>query len=396
MRMALDTLDRISEALKERPAELEAARKDGQKVVGWMGYNVPEEMIHALGMIPVRLGRGGDDRLLEIGARYVSTQNCVFVRESAGLFAENKDPYVRNCDAVLVDATCIQLYRLADVIRHYFKIKTFTLGVPRSFEREAARVYFTREVEGLVRELEQYSGRKLGEKELAESVSLYNGIRDAVRELYRYPADAGSPIRWREVYDVVQAGFYLDRERFLSLLKDLLKELETRGTTGAKRGTDSGVRVLLSGSVIAPGDTKVIDIVERSNGTIVCDDLWSGLAPYLNAVVKEPTVQGIAEGYMNRIPHAAQPFLDPAADVRMQNLQRMAREYDAQGVIYHTLRYCDSFTFRTGNLRNTMKSAGIPVLDIHTEYACSDFESIRTRVEAFVELLEGNRLPGEG
>lgn len=394
--MALETTGRIREALLDRPAELAAARAGGQKVVGWMGYNIPEEIIHALGIVPLRLGRGGDDRLVEVGARYVSTQNCVFVRESAGLFAEMKDPCVRSCDAVVIDATCIQLYRLADVIRYYFKVRTFTLGVPRSFERAAAREYFTGEVEGLAKDLERFAGHSLRGEDLAASVALYNGIREAIRELYRYPATAGSPISWREVYEVVQAGFVLDRERYLSLLKDLLEELKAGHAQTAGHKSQGAVRVLLSGSVIAPGDTKLIDIIERAHGTIVGDDLWSGQAPYLDAVVREPTIRGIAAGYMGRVPHAAQPCLDPAADRRFGRLQQMARDCQAQGIIYHTLRYCDSFTFRTGNLREIMKASGLPVLDIHTEYAGSDFESVRTRVEAFVELLEDSGPAGEG
>jgi benzoyl-CoA reductase/2-hydroxyglutaryl-CoA dehydratase subunit BcrC/BadD/HgdB len=30
---------------------------------------------------------------------------------------------------------------------------------------------------------------------------------------------------------------------------------------------------------------------------------------------------------------------------------------------------------------------GIPLLEIHTEYAGSDFEAIRTRAEAFLEMI---------
>src|SRR5659263_265930 len=77
--MVLETLKKIEEAVKERPQELAEARKNGDKVVGWLNYNIPEEIIHALGLIPIRLGTGGDDRLVEIGARYVSTKNCVYV-----------------------------------------------------------------------------------------------------------------------------------------------------------------------------------------------------------------------------------------------------------------------------------------------------------------------------
>ena len=93
--MVLETLRKIQDAVERRPREIDTAKNNGQKVLGWIGYTMPEEIIHAMGMIPVRLGRGGDDRLVEIGSRYISTQNCVFVRASAGLFAENKDPYVQ-------------------------------------------------------------------------------------------------------------------------------------------------------------------------------------------------------------------------------------------------------------------------------------------------------------
>jgi benzoyl-CoA reductase/2-hydroxyglutaryl-CoA dehydratase subunit BcrC/BadD/HgdB len=34
----------------------------------------------------------------------------------------------------------------------------------------------------------------------------------------------------------------------------------------------------------------------------------------------------------------------------------------------------------------------VPLLEIHTEYAGSDFEAIRTRVEAFIEMVESRAL----
>ncbi|HEX3048605.1 MAG TPA: 2-hydroxyacyl-CoA dehydratase family protein, partial [Bacillota bacterium] len=58
------------------------------------------------------------------------------------------------------------------------------------------------------------------------------------------------------------------------------------------------------------------------------------------------------------------------------------------GVIYHTLRYCDPFSFKAGETKEVINQAGIPLLEIHTEYAGSDYEAIRTRVEAFVEMIK--------
>jgi benzoyl-CoA reductase/2-hydroxyglutaryl-CoA dehydratase subunit BcrC/BadD/HgdB len=386
--MVLDTLKKIEDAIKERPQELAEARKKGAKVVGWLNYNIPEEIIHALGLIPIRLGTGGDDRLVELGARYISTKNCVFCRETVGLFAENTDLYIKNSDLVAVDATCLQMYRVAELIKYYFKVNTLILGVPRNFYLPEGQEYFQKELESFTQKLEEFSGNTLDKNKLAKSIKLYNNIRKAIKDLYKYQAVDNPPIKWREVFDAVHAGFYLDREKYLSLLQELLKELKEKHGNPVIESLNGDARIFLSGSIIPPKDTKLINIIEQMGGRIVGDDLWSGLNPYLNLNIKEPSIKGIAEAYINRVPHAALPYLDLETDKRLKNLKQLIKDYRAQGVIYHTLRYCDPFTFKAGETKDVLKKEGIPLLEIHTEYAGSDIEAIRTRAEAFVELIK--------
>jgi len=390
--MALETLKKIEEAVKDRPQELAEARKNGEKVVGWLNYNIPEELIHALGLIPIRLGTGGDDRLVEIGARYISTKNCVYVREAVGLFAENKDPYIQNSDLVAVDATCLQIYRVAELIKYYFKVNTLILGVPRNFTSPEGQVYFRKEVEAFTQKLEEFAGKKLDNNKLAESIKLYNSIRKSIKELYNYQAIDKAPIKWREVFDVIHAGYYLDRGRYNSLLQELLRELKEKHGIAKIGNLNGDARIFISGSIIPPKDTKLISIVEKVGGRIVGDDLWSGLNPILNVNIKESSINGIADAYINRVPHAALPYLDLETDGRLKNLKQLIKDYKAQGVIYHTLRYCDPFTFKAGETKDVLKKEGIPLLEIHTEYAGSDVEAIRTRAEAFVELVKNKNL----
>ncbi|MFZ2456054.1 MAG: 2-hydroxyacyl-CoA dehydratase family protein [Candidatus Altiarchaeia archaeon] len=390
--MTLKTLKKIEKALSDRPKEIEAARKNGSKVVGWFNYNIPEELIHSLGLIPIRLGLGGDDRLVEIGARYVSTKNCVFVRESVGLFAENQDPYIKNSDLVAIDSSCIQFYRVSELITYYFKVNTLVLGVPRNFYLPEGREYFEKELESFAQKLEEFAGKKIEAKKLEASVKLYNGIRYAIKELYKYPAADNPPIKWREVFEVVHAGNFLDRKQYLALLQELLNELKETRKAITISTSDDEARILVSGSIIPPGDTKLIDIIEQVGGRIVGDDLWSGLNPFLDLEVKTPTVKGIAQAYLNRVPHAALPYLDLETDKRLKNLKKLIKEFKAQGVIYHTLRYCDPYTFKANETKDVLKKEGIPLLEIHTEYAGSDVEAIRTRVEAFVELIKNKNL----
>lgn len=386
--MGLETLTKVKEAVLERPRELEEARESGAKVVGWFNYNIPEEIIHALGLIPVKLGTGGDGRLVEIGARYISSKNCVYAREIVGLFAENQDPYIKNSDLVAVDATCQQLYRAAELIKYYFKVNTLILGVPRNFYLPEGQEYFEKELEWFTQELEKFAGNKLDKNKLAASIKLYNGIRKATKDLYKYQAVDNPPITWREVFDVIHAGYYLDRERYLLLLKELQKELKEKHGSPAIENLNGDARILLSGSIIPPKDTKLIDIIEQVGGRVVADDLWSGLTPSLGLNIKEPSIKGIANAYLNRVPHhAALPYLDLKTDRRLENLKQLIRDYKANAVIYHTLRFCDPFTYKAPELKEVLKKDAIPFLEIHTEYAGSDVEAIRTRVETFVEMV---------
>lgn len=390
--MTLQTVSLIRKRVEERPAELAAARQQGQKVVGWQGYNLPEELLYALDLIPVRIGAGGDDRLVEIGARYISTKNCVFVRETVGLFAENKDPFVQNTDFLAFDATCLQTYRTAEILQYYFNKEVVILGVPRNFYWPEAQVYFTKEMEYFVSRLEELSGTKLNQEKLAETIELYNRTRSAIVKLYDYQATREQLISWEETYDIIHAGYVLDRREYADLLEQVLAELEEGQGHPQVEAEEDEARIFISGSVIPPGDKKLISIIHAVGGRIVGDDLWSGLIPYLDVRIEENSVAGVALAYINRTPHGALPYLELETDKRIKRLKELVGKYKAHGVIYHTLRYCDPYTFKAKETKDVLAAEGVPLLEIHTEYAGSDYEAVRTRVEAFVEMIKNKNL----
>lgn len=391
--MALKSVELIRKRLLERPEEIEKARANGLKVVGWQGYNLPEELIYALGLIPVRIGAGGDDRLVEIGSRYISTKNCVFVRETVGLFAENKDPYVRNTDFLAFDATCLQTYRTAEILQYYFQKTVLILGVPRNFYWPEAQKYFSKEVEYFVTRLEELAGTKLEEKKLKDTIRLYNKTREAIIKISDYQATKERLISWEETYDIIHAGYFLERKEYLTLLEGVLHELDDAlGQPVIDVVDDDEARIFISGSVIPPGDKKLIDIINKVGGRIVGDDLWSGLIPYLDVKIEEESIAGLALAYINRTPHGALPYLELETDKRIKKLKELIYKYKAQGVIYHTLRYCDPYTFKAKETKDILASEGIPLLEIHTEYSGSDYEAIRTRIEAFVEMIKNKNL----
>ncbi len=66
---------------------------------------------------------------------------------------------------------------------------------------------------------------------------------------------------------------------------------------------------------------------------------------------------------------------------------QMAEEFKIDGIIYHVLKGCVIYDFELIRVEKIMKGKNIPVLRIETDYSPEDIEQLRTRVEAFVEML---------
>ncbi|WP_373840364.1 2-hydroxyacyl-CoA dehydratase family protein [Methanospirillum sp.] len=348
-------------------------------------YFIPEEIIYALGMIPIRLGKGGNEYLVELGARYISSQNCAFIRSCMGMFAENTDPYLQKTDLFAFDNVCMQVFRLGEVSKYISNKKAMFLGIPRNLSSQSSRTYFLGEMNHFTRKLEELQGHTLDSDNLAQSIELFQEIRRLTLDLYNSLIAKDVPISWNEVNAVVHSGYYLDKKRYAILLHELIEEIDSFPSLPSNH--NKNVKIIISGSPIAPGDTKLNDIITQVHGTIVGDDLWSGRNMLLNMKIRSPSIAGIADAYLNWIIHHSLPCFDNELDNRVDNLIQTVRETQAQGVIYHTIRYCDSATLKTMGLKNRLKNEGIPLLEIHTEYSKSDLEAIRTRIEAFFEMI---------
>jgi benzoyl-CoA reductase/2-hydroxyglutaryl-CoA dehydratase subunit BcrC/BadD/HgdB len=86
--------ERLAIHLRERPAQLRAAKKKGVKIVGYFPGNfVPEELIYASGAVPLCLINGGDSRPAEEALTVVPQVTCPFARAQIGERLLKENPY---------------------------------------------------------------------------------------------------------------------------------------------------------------------------------------------------------------------------------------------------------------------------------------------------------------
>jgi len=85
--------------------------------------------------------------------------------------------------------------------------------------------------------------------------------------------------------------------------------------------------------------------------------------------------------------------LPPRASLRPLPTIRagLALEYAADGVLYTYLKFCPTHSVGMKEYLSAFLKAGLPVLELSSDYSQSAEGQIRTRVEAFIEVLNEKR-----
>lgn len=75
------------------------------------------------------------------------------------------------------------------------------------------------------------------------------------------------------------------------------------------------------------------------------------------------------------------------SDRRIDDIVRLAREYHVDGVIDANLKFCTLYDTEKSAVAKALEAEGVPCLGLETDYTDNDAEQLRTRIEAFVEML---------
>ena len=73
---------------------------------------------------------------------------------------------------------------------------------------------------------------------------------------------------------------------------------------------------------------------------------------------------------------------------RIDDILRLVKEYHVDGVIECNLQFCGLYSTEAYLVQQKLKEADVPYMHLETDYSEQDLEQIRTRVQAFIELLE--------
>ena len=76
---------------------------------------------------------------------------------------------------------------------------------------------------------------------------------------------------------------------------------------------------------------------------------------------------------------------------RLELLAELAKEYHADGVVDITWIGCHTYNVESRVLKDFLaKHGNVPLLQIETDYSQGDNAQIKTRIEAFLEMIKKN------
>lgn len=373
----------IAEIHGVRPQELIKAQEEGKKVFGTFCVYVPDELIFAANAIATGLC-GGSQFWVPGGEKVLPTNTCPLIKASVGARLDRTCPFFRIADMYIGETTCDGKKKAWEILGE--DVPVHVMDLPQ-MKREKDIKAWAEEIKELKKVIEEFTGNKVTEESLSESIKLINNKRKALSRLYECRKADKVPISGRDALVISQIAFYDDTARFTQMTNKLCDELEQRikdGISVVKEGTK---RILLTGTPLAVPNWKLHNIIETSGAVVVCEEMCTGTRYFENLVDEtKTTVDEQIDALANRYMGINCACFTPNTG-RIDDIIRLAKEYKVDGVIDVNLKFCSLYDVEGYTVERALKEAGIPVMGIETDYTDNDAEQLRTRIGAFIEMI---------
>ena len=374
----------VSEIHGIRPAELIEAQKKGQKVFGTFCVYVPDEVVIAADGIVTGLC-GGSQFWVPDGEAVLPKSTCPLIKASVGARLGKTCPFFRIADMYVGETTCDGKKKAWEILGE--DVPMYIMDMPQ-MKRPKDVEKWADEVKEFAGVVENFTGNKITPEKLREAIHIINEKRKALARVYEARKAEKLPISGKDALLMMQIAFFDDPVRCAQMANKLADELEQRIKDGVSVFPEGTKRILVTGTPMAIPNWKLHHIIETSGGAVVCEETCTGTRYFENLVDEtketlEEQYQAIARRYMGINCACFTPNHG-----RVDDILRLAKEYRVDGVIDVNLKFCCLYDTEGYTVEKALKEAGIPVLGIETDYTDTDAEQLRTRIEAFIEMLD--------
>ena len=348
-------------------------KKQGNKIIGFLETYVPEEVIYAAHILPIRiLGT-----LERPSHTQLTTSCCPFMRSCFDLALQGKYDYI---DGIVAADTC-------DTASRFFHLWQDNISLPYSHhiclphDRPSERVYnfFNRETAKFKQSLEKYFEKDITDESLWDAIKVYNKNRTLLKKVYELRKSDPPLIKGSEAIEAAITSMITPKDHHNKLLQEILDNTVNRNELPSK-----GPRLLITGSIV--DYIELFKLVEDCGGNVVADDLSSGSRYFWNEVdtsISNP-LYAISKRYIDKIPS---PYMHHYWD-RFDHIKNLIDWYNVDGVIIHNLKFCTPHLAEYPFLRRKILDLGIPVVRIEEDHNFASIGRQKAIIETFIDKLK--------
>ena len=319
-------MNKFQEILKNRHEYAKAWKaRTGGKVLGYIETYMPEEIVYAAGLLPVRLlaKHEPDD--------YTDRQmygNCYATKDILRAFAKGEYDCI---DGLVYAEGCQWAFHchqnIINIRPEFFDHYVFVPDYPDARTSKSA---LRSELQVFREHIEAWTGREVTDEAIIGAVDVYNANRRLLRRIYELRKSDTPPILGSEAMEVMLACQVMDKAEANILLEEFLAELEKR------EPYEDRIRLMLIGS--ETWDAGLEKQIEAAGANVVIDELDNGTSYILNEVIPQKDILlAIAHRYLERPHHAIK---DNNWRRRPEHIFRLYEDWQADAVVVAKQIYC--------------------------------------------------------
>jgi len=353
-------------------------RQNGRKIIGCFPLYPPLELLHALGLESIVMwGFKPFYPETRESDQHIQNYACSMGRHLAEFVYSREGELL---DGILFYNACDTLRNLPEILAWGLedrrrRIPFFRFHLPMAPRSQSdAAAYLRKEVQALTQSLSTVYKVEFSAANFRSSTELYVRARELARRLENEVVSGR--LSFERFADLIQGNYFRPVDQQIEWIET---ELDKARTAEPRKGPGA----ILSGIMAPP--PAVCRIMEEAGLHVVGNDIASLARSYSVTLAPSSSPEEYYEDfYYNHTPCTT---LLGTADDRLATLQSLIDERHAQGVIFLGEKFCEYEYFEFPYLEEQFKKQGLPTLLLEFAIDSSNLGSVRTRVEAFAEMI---------
>lgn len=369
------------------------AKSEGKRCVAYVCENVPEPLLNLAGTFSIRL-RAPRTGSMEMATYYLTSFLCEYSR---ALLERAIEGGFKFADCIITPDGCTMMNRCVEnmeLLKTMDKEKFFYeyMEIPMKCDDNGLNLYTLQCTNHILKPLAENFGIDVSDAAIRESVRRHNRVCELIRAIGDFRKEENPRITGYEFHIITLATYAAPQDMLIEKLEETLEELKTREP---EPKNPFRARVVVVGSEI--DDVDFVKLVEETGAYVCADRFCYGSLPGRVPIELNDAEDALTQVCRHYMTHSQCPrYMDmPKMLGRREYVNALAKEYNADGIIYEQIKFCDPWAYeRMVGSHVLQHDFGYPVLSVDRPYTIAGSGQMRTRVQAFVESIEIKKIQG--